>query len=84
MALYKYFYERKTGNKVSLTKFIYPEDFESKNDGIKFTEDEINVIVNKFKNAISNIKALNFEPTKNRDKSCKYCNYKDYCGMNKL
>ena len=84
MALYKYFYERKTGNKVSLTKFIYPEDFESKNDGIKFTEDEINVIVNKFKNAIANIKALNFEPTKNRDKSCKYCNYKDYCGMNKL
>ena len=86
MALYKYFYEKKTGNKVSLTKFIYPEDFESQNDGIEFTEDKINEVVEKFKKAVADIKSLNFEPTaeENKDKSCKYCNYKDYCGMNKI
>ena len=49
-----------------------------------FTEDEINAVVETFKQAVADIKALNFEPTKNKDKACKYCNYKDYCGMNKL
>lgn len=84
MALYKYFYERKTGNKVSMTKFLYPEDYESTNNGIEFTEDEINAVVETFKQAVADIKALNFEPKKNENKACKYCNYRDYCGMNKL
>ena len=84
MAWYKYFFEQKTGNKVSLTKFIYPEDFESKNEGITYTETEIETAVEIFKQAVADIKAHKFEPTKNKDKACKYCNYKDYCGMNRL
>lgn len=84
MAWYKYFYEQATGNKVSVTKFIYPEDFLSKNDGINFTEDEIIIAVEKFKNAVNDIKSCNFEPSNNRDKSCKYCAYKDFCNMDRI
>ena len=50
----------------------------------EFTEEEINKTVEKFKQAVTDIKAHEFEPTKNKDKACKYCNYKDYCGMNRL
>ena len=83
MAWYKYFYEQKTGNKVTLTKFIYPEDFESKNDGIEYTEEEINAAVEKFKNTVASIKNMEFEPSY-KENACKYCAYKDYCGMNKI
>lgn len=84
MAWYKYFFERKIGKSVSLTKFLYPDDFESKNNGIEFTEQEINDTVEKFKQAVTNIKAHEFEPTKNKEKTCKKCPYKDYCGMDRL
>ena len=63
------------------TKFIYPEDFESKNDGIKFSEDEINERVEKFKQAIKDINDCKFEPNQ-CENSCKYCPYKDFCNMN--
>ena len=81
MAWYKYFYEQSTGNKVSVTKFIYPEDFKSKNEGINYTEEEIANAVEKFKNAVADIKAHKFEPT-NDKKNCKYCSHKDFCNMN--
>ena len=83
MAWYKYFYEKKTGNKVSLTKFIYPEDFESTNNGINYTEQEINDAVEKFKQAVSDIKAHKFKPNL-KGKACQYCAYKVYCGMNMM
>lgn len=83
MALYKYFFERKTGKKVSLTKFIYPEDYEKTNNGIEYTESEINEVVEKFIQAVNDIKSLKFEPSY-KERACKYCNCKDYCGMNKL
>jgi RecB family exonuclease len=83
MAWYKYFYELSTGDKVSVTKFIYPEDFESKNNGIEFTEDEINSAVEKFKQAVKSIKSYDFEPSY-KENACKYCAYKDFCGMNRL
>ena len=83
MALYKYFYERKTGNKVSLTKFIYPEDYEKTNNGLEYTESEIKGVVDKFIQAVNDIKSLKFEPSY-KERACRYCNYKDYCGMNKL
>ncbi len=82
MALYKYFYECKTGNKVSVTKFIYPEDFESVNDGIEYTEDDIKMAVDTFKQAIADIKDHKFEPATDRKKACQYCLYTDYCSMN--
>ena len=81
MGWYKYFYEKLTGNKVTLTKFIYPEDFESKNDGITYTDEEIEALVEKFKTAVNNIKNCQFEPSYNEN-TCKYCTYKDFCGMN--
>ena len=83
MGWYKYFYEKLTGNKVSLTKFIYPEDFETKNDGIIYTDEEIETLVEKFKTAVNNIKSCQFEPSYN-DNACKYCTYKDFCGMNRI
>ena len=83
MGWYKYFYEKLTGNKVSITKFIYPEDFESKNEGICYTDEEIEELVEKFKQAVAKIKAFEFEPSNNKN-ACKYCLYKDFCGMNKI
>jgi RecB family exonuclease len=83
MAWYKYFYEQSTGNKVSLTKFIYPEDFQSKNDGINYTNEEIEAAVDKFKQAVEGIKSHEFEPSYNPI-ACKYCAYKDFCSLNRI
>ena len=83
MAWYKYFYEQLTGNKVSITKFIYPEDFLSKNEGIKFSDEEIYEAVEKFKKAVARIKSHEFEPSY-KENACKYCTYKDFCDMNRL
>lgn len=83
MALYKYFFEQQTGKKVSITKFIYPEDFKSKNEGIKFTGEEVQDVVNKFKDAIAGIKNCDFTPSY-KENSCKYCSYRDLCGLNTL
>ena len=83
MALYKYFYELQTGNKVSTTKFIYPEDFQAKNEGITYTEEEVLEVVEKFKKAVEGIKNCEFEPSY-KENACKHCNYKDFCGLNKL
>ncbi|MBR2068714.1 MAG: ATP-dependent helicase [Candidatus Gastranaerophilales bacterium] len=80
MALYKYFYELQTKNKVSKMQFIYPEDFSSKNDGITYTQEEIQAVLEKFKNAVENIKNAQFEPNCN-EKSCKNCPYSDFCNM---
>ncbi len=83
MAWYKYFYEQLTGNKVSVTKFIYPEDFLSKNEGIKYSDEEILEAVKKFKTAVKSIKSYEFEPSY-KDDICKYCAYKDFCDMNRI
>lgn len=83
MAWYKYFYEQSTGNKISVTKFIYPEDFQSKNNGIEYTQDEILTAVEKFKQAVLGIKSHEFEPTY-KENSCKNCPYRDFCEMNRI
>ena len=83
MAWYKYFYEKATGKKVSLTKFIYPEDFLSKNEGIKYSDEEIDAAVETFKQAVKGIKAHEFEPNSS-DKNCKYCASRDFCGLNRF
>ena len=83
MAWYKYFYEKSTGDKVTATKFIYPEDFLSKNEGINFTDEEIENAVDKFKQAVKSIKCFEFEPSY-RDNSCEYCPYKDFCDMDRI
>ncbi len=83
MAWYKYFYEKTTGNTVSVTKFIYPEDFETTNNGIVYTEEEISNAVDKFKKAVLAIKSHEFEPSKN-EKACQYCAYKEFCNLNRI
>ena len=83
MAWYKYFYEHSTGNKVSVTKFIYPEDYMSKNEGINFTDEEIKEAIDKFKKAVNGIKSYEFEPSY-KDNACKHCSYKDFCDMNRI
>ena len=84
MALYKYFYEKITGKKVSVTKFIYPEDFESKNNGINYTDEEIETVVDKFKQAVKNIKTHEFEPNFSDKDVCKYCSSKYFCRMDRI
>lgn len=79
MGLYKYFFELSTGNKVKQTTFIFPEEY-TKNYTLEYSEDDCNAIVEKFKNTIAEIKNYNFEPTHNPE-ACKYCAYKDFCGM---
>ena len=83
MAWYKYFYEKSTGNKVSVTKFIYPEDFLSKNEGIKYSDEDINNAVETLKDAVVDIRAHKFEPSR-KNNVCKYCLYKDFCGMDRI
>lgn len=79
IGLYKYYFEKSTGNKVKETTFIFPEDY-TKNLTLNLTDDDCLDIENKFKTAISNIKSYKFEPTYKKD-SCKYCQYKDFCNM---
>ena len=83
MAIYKYFFEKLNNAKVSKTKFIYPEDFEKKNDGIEFTDDEVQEVVQKFKCAINDIKEHKFEPSYN-EKACQYCAYREFCDINRI
>ena len=83
MGWYKYFYEKATGNKVSVTKFLYPEEFEKDNNPIVYTEEEIEALVEKFKTAVSNIRNYEFSPSHNED-ACQYCNYRDFCDMNRI
>jgi DNA helicase-2/ATP-dependent DNA helicase PcrA len=77
IGLYKYFFEKATGEKVSETTFIFPEE-STKNLTINFTQDECEEIKSKFEQAINNIKNYKFEPNY---KNCKYCSFKDFCNM---
>lgn len=83
MAIYKYFYEKLNNVIVSKTKFIYPEDFEKKNDGIEFSEAEVLEVVEKFKQAIKDIKAQKFDPSYD-EKACQYCAYASFCDFNRI
>ena len=84
IALYKYFFEQKEKCTVKNTGFIFPEEFE-KNLEMNFTQAECQAVVDKFKSAINNIKEHKFEPiaTKERrkNKTCEYCQYKDFCNL---
>ena len=81
MAFYKYALEKTMGKKVKSTTFIFPEEF-NKNLELTFSNDEVQAVVDKFKNAVKNIENHNFEPTPNKSKeNCKYCQYKDFCDL---
>ena len=80
ICLYKYYYEKAAGKKVSAVQFLYPMDGES---SLTFypTEDECREVVEKFKNAIKAIENCEFEPT-NKKEACKYCPFKTFCEYN--
>ena len=77
MGLYKYYFEKSTGNTVKETIFIFPEEF-TDNFTLNLTQDDCKAIDEKFKEAISNIKNYKFNPTPSEN-TCKYCPYKDFC-----
>lgn len=77
MGLYKYYYEKSTGNKVKETIFIFPEEFKD-NFTLDLTQDDCKAIDEKFREAILNIRNYKFNPTPT-EKACEYCAYKDFC-----
>ena len=79
IGFYKYLYEKYTGNKVSKTTFIFPEDY-TKNLIIEFSENECNDIYKKYKQAVADIRSHKFEPTDDK-KACQWCAFKDFCNM---
>ena len=45
---------------------------------MNLNDEDIEEIISKFKNAISEIKNCNFEPKKD---NCKYCAYRGFCAI---
>lgn len=83
MGLYKYFLEltNKDGYKVEETTFIFPQEW-NKSYSVNYTEDDINKILDKYKNAINGIRNHKFDPTPSKN-ACAYCPYKnDLCNLN--
>ena len=79
IGLYKYFLEKSTGKTVKETTFIFPEDY-TRNLTVEFDDDSCDLIIEKFKSTIDNIKNYEFEPNCNSD-GCQWCAYKDFCDM---
>ena len=77
MCLYKYFYEKKYGVKVSATAFLYPEDF-TNNLYLNLTDEECQAVVEKFKTAVKSIYNYEFKPSFKKE-ACQYCSYKVFC-----
>lgn len=82
LCLYKYYFEKTTGETVRDTEIIFVIDPE-KNVRIGFLDEDTEKVVNKFKTAINDIKTHKFEPTQNC-KNCEYCGFKSFCKMNVL
>ncbi|MBR5303550.1 MAG: ATP-dependent helicase [Candidatus Gastranaerophilales bacterium] len=84
MGLYKYFLEKtdKEGRKVEETTFLFPQEYD-KSCTIYYSDDDIERILDKYRNAIKGIKSHNFEPTPCKT-SCEYCPYKSIlCNLSK-
>lgn len=80
IAFYKYYFEKMTGNKVESVQFIYPEDYKTKNEGFKLTDDECISAIQKIKDSVDAINRYEFEPKYNKN-SCRYCEYRNFCQM---
>ena len=82
IGFYKYLFENSTGGVVSKLEFVFVEEPE-KNVELKLTKDDVFEIVEKYKNALFEIKSHDFEPTalKENKEYCKYCPYKDICAQ---
>ena len=81
MGLYKYFLEKTTGKKVETTTFVFPQEFR-KPCVVEYTDEDIEKILDKYRNAIKGIQEQNFAPTPSKN-SCAFCPYQnDLCVCN--
>lgn len=78
ICLYKYYFEKATGNKVKDLAFVFSIDCSTVT--LAPTEEECEIVVNKLKQTIKDITDCKFEPSYNKN-ACKYCSYKDFCGI---
>lgn len=79
IGLYKYYFEKQTGKTVKETTFIFPDEF-TDNFTLVLTDEKCCEIEQRFKSAISGIKSYKFNPALS-EKSCKWCQYKDFCHL---
>ena len=82
LCLYKYYFEKTTGETVRDTEIIFVMEHEKKKK-IGFLEEDVEEVVNKFKTSINDIESHEFEPTQDC-KNCEYCGFKSFCKMNVL
>lgn len=83
IGFYKYLYEKKTGNKVSKTEFIFPE-FPENNFSLELTNEQCEAIKDDYIKTIEDIKAYKFDPIENRNPNsapCKFCAFYKTCKM---
>ena len=78
ICLYKYYFEKAMDVTVRDLTFVFPVDCSTV--VLTPTEEECKMIIEKLKQSIKNISDCEFEPSYDEN-ACKYCAYKDFCGM---
>ncbi len=80
LRLYKYIFEKTTGNKVTKTGFLFPD---APTEGCErvLTEEDNVLIESKIIETYNKIKNLDFGPNSDDEKTCEYCSYKDFCRL---
>ena len=78
--MYKYVFEKITGNIVSKTGFIFPDDCLA-NCEKPLTEEDNELIAEKLSFTNKNIKDLNFEAKPQNEQVCADCLYRDICSL---
>lgn len=84
MALYKHFLckELACGYEDITTLFLFPRDFKTPFE-LKLSQENCERVVDKFRNAIADIKANKFEPRTNKNECSTFCPYRNsYCSLN--
>ncbi len=84
MALYKHYLRKELacGYEDITTIFLFPRDFKNLFE-LKLSQENCERVVDKFKNAIADIKANKFEPMLNKNECSTFCPYKNsFCGLN--
>lgn len=80
LRLYKFIFEKTTGNIVSKTGFIFPDDCLA-NCEKPLTENDNKIIEEKLHLVNDNIRKMNFEAKPQNDLVCKDCLYRDICSL---
>ena len=78
LRFYKYTFEKTTGETVSKTGIIYPEDCKKNIEKI-LNEEDNKIIENLIIETNNSIKSLQFEANPKNTKTCEMCDYKGIC-----